>query len=50
MDDDPQDIFDQMEDDTLSTREVLDRGEAASKKLQAARQKWAAEIRGADIE
>jgi hypothetical protein len=50
MDADTHDRFDQMEDDTLPTREVLDRGEAVSKKLQAARQKWAAEIRGADIE
>ena len=50
MDDNLQDLFDQMEDDTLPTREVLDRGEAVSEKLQAARHNWAAEIKGADIE
>ena len=36
MEDDLQDLFDQMEDNTLPIREVLDRGEAVSKKLQAA--------------
>ena len=34
---------------TFPVREVLDRGEKISKKLIAARQKWATEIKGADL-
>lgn len=50
MDEDLQDLSDQTEDNIPPIREVLDQGEAVSTKLQASRNKWAAEIRGVDIE